>query len=341
MNAIPVTVWIIVGFGLLLAIVMVVNFRRAPPAAPRTGVGGQRAQDALAAAQRGDLDPLRQALADVYGSDWDRRGLLLDLVAGKAPQAALDVWAARSPSDADAQLARGIGLVRRAWEARGSGTAGTVSAQGRNAFVQYLTDADAVFSQVGATGTTNPLPWSQRILCGRGLGIDHATAQALFAEATTRDPRDWLAHQQMLTYLTAKWHGSHEAMFAFARQAAAANPGSDVAMIVVAAHIERWAYTEGFEGDAKRAAAYLTDAEVRAECQRLYDGSIARDEGDRASTIKARNIAATWFYLVRDETRARVEIERIGNAFTEYPWYYLDEPERASTKAARWALGRR
>ncbi len=338
MDGIPVTVFIAVGFGLVFAVVMVVNFRRRGGGALPAGVGGEQAQAALAAAQRGDLDPLRQALGEVYGTDWDRRGLLLDLVADKAPQAALDVWAVRAPQDADAALARGIGLTRRAWEARGSGTAASVTAGGRNAFVQHLRDADAVFSQVAAMGSTNPLPWSQRILCARGLGTDVATTQQYFAEAIARDPRDWLAHYQMLTYLTAKWHGSHDAMFAFARRAAAANPGSDIAMIVVAAHIERWAYAEGFDDDPKGAKAYVRDPAVLAECQQLYDGSIARADSDRASTIKARNIAAAWFYLARDKTRARAEIQRIGNAFTEYPWYYFGDAQQSYGEAARWAF---
>jgi hypothetical protein len=300
-------------------------------------LGGPEAARVRGDLKRGDLSSLKQLLEQGGADD---RDFFCDLRAGKARQPLLDQWCAQEPGSAVARLVRGRALVERAWDARGHGTADSVDDRGWELFFDYLKQAEQELQRAAELDAGDPTPWAFLIEVARGLQQDKEVARRRFQEAVRRDPEHWGAHSQMLSFLCKKWHGSHEEMFDFARRASSqAGEGSDLGTLVIKAHIERWLYYS-FDDDKKGAAGYLKDAAAVQECQAAYARSLASAQlRVRRSTILARNTAAMWFFLVRDKQHLRLEIPHIGNAYSNYPWCYWDEPAKAYGEASQYAYG--
>lgn len=116
----------------------------------------------------------------------------------------------------------------------------------------------------------------------------------------------------MLTRLMAKWRGSDEAMLAFAREGASAQPGTVLAGLLAVAfnELER----AGDLDDGMRPGAV---AEVAA----AFDASFPGTEpvvGDIA--VVALNDFAYWFDTVDDIPRLARALSQMGAAVTASPW---------------------
>jgi hypothetical protein len=307
-------------------------------------IGGAEAREAEIAMRSGDLGPFRQLVAAPQtGGSWDDRDFFCELLAPKITRQALDAWCGGQGSQADlglAHLARGRALIERAWEARGRGTADSVTEEGWQKMHERLQRAEQDLLRAAELDPTDPTPWAYLLTVAKGLNHDRATAEGWFQEAVRRDPTHYGAHTRMLSFLCEKWHGSHELMFSFARQAADNAPdGSDLITIVIDAHIERWLYFS-FDEDEKGAGQYLKDPLAKQECLAAHQRSLGSPQLQvRRSTIYARNVAAMWFFLAREKRPLQMEIALIGNAYSTYPWCYWDEPERAYSEASKYAYG--
>ncbi|GHC74639.1 hypothetical protein GCM10007079_09040 [Nocardiopsis terrae] len=76
---------------------------------------------------------------------------------------------------------------------------------------------------------------------GLGAGMSREDLDFLWDRIIERDPWHPMSHQSRLQVLCQKWEGSHEEMFAFARQAAAlARKGDPLLELVPRAHVERF-----------------------------------------------------------------------------------------------------
>jgi len=337
----PTSTLVSIVVMVLIAVVVVVYTRvlrkkmgGMPGQAP---LGGPEAARVRADLKRGDLASLKQLLSQGGPDD---RDFFCDLLAGQVRQPLVDQWCNAEPDSALAHLVRGRALMERAWDARGHGTADSVDDRGWERFFEYLRQAEQELEQAAGLDPGDATPWAYLIEVARGLQQDKEVAQQRFREAAQRDPAHWGAHSQMLSFLCEKWHGSHDEMFDFARQASTrAGEGSDLGTLVIKAHIERWLYFS-FDEDEKGAAAYLKDPKAIQECQAAYDRSLASPQlRPRRSTILARNAAAMWFFLVRDKQRLRLEIAQIGNAYSTSPWCYYDDAARAYGEASQYAYG--
>jgi len=77
-----------------------------------------------------------------------------------------------------------------------------------------------------------------------------------------RDPAYWPTHRDTLMALAEKWCGSHDLMFAFARDTAeAAPPESGLAALVAAAHVELWLYFH-MKDDRDGAIVHIRGGEI-------------------------------------------------------------------------------
>ena len=167
----------------------------------------------------------------------------------------------------DPYLLRGVHGIRWAWEARGSGGASTVEQKVRPTFVGRLHAAAQDLATASNNDPRDPTPWAWSIMAAVGLGQDHDTRIGLFQEARRRDPHHYPAHARMLTALSWKWGGSHEAMFTFAQRAIENAPaGSPLHSLLALAHLERrLAYS--LEGRPDAVAVYFRTAAVRADIE--------------------------------------------------------------------------
>ena len=322
-----------------------------PAAPPRDhSLGDPQAKQLIRQVQRGNFSGVDAAVGQMRESAWDDRDFLVEIVAEvameKLPAAdqLFDGWCKNQPRSALAHLLKARHAMFWAWQARGGGTSDTVGDDADRLFGERLQVAEQAFRQAVDLEPADPTPWAHLIhlrLCGLGGDIDLGTG--LFNEAIRRDALHRSAHMQMIGGLAHKWSGEgHEPMFEFARKVVARAPeGTDVAMTIAMAHLERWTWDHLFEENDSAAEAYLHDANVRAEVIAAYDKSLGSPKHQpRRSTVHFRNWAAMWFFLTKDRVRLRRELAHLGNAYTVKPWCYYDDEDLAFATAQDFAKGR-
>lgn len=99
--------------------------------------------------------------------------------------------------------------------------------------------------------------WHYLVVLGRARQLPMEERRRRFGKLIEIGPTHLFGHEQMLNNVMAKWSGSHEAMFDFARTRAAAHPGTDIQLLVAQAHLEYWR--------AEKTAGYLNRGEVAGE----------------------------------------------------------------------------
>jgi hypothetical protein len=306
------------------------------------GVGDPLARELAGDVGRADMSRTNELLLQLREGRWDDRDFYCDILGERSLRQVLDAWCEHDAGSQVAFLLRGRQAIAWAWEARGKGSSDTVSDEGWNLFHQRLRLAEADLAQAARLDPADPTPYVYMLTTARGLGLGPEAARQRFQAVLDRDPRHFNGNKQMLTTLTEKWGGSHDAMFGFARSAAEASPRSDLWTLIILAHIERWLYFS-FDNDEAGAERYLRSDAARREAIDAHARwtSLPGQGKDppRKSRIYAHNIAAFWFYLTQDRERLQAELAVIGEAASEYPWLYResDAPTTfAKAKAFRW-----
>lgn len=297
-----------------------------------------RAQGVLREVKKGNAAALL-AFIDALGEDWDGRDFYLAELVPYCKRQSVDSLCTSRPVPL-AFLIRGCHGIHWAWEARGRGAATTVSPRARALYEERLRSAEADLLRAAQGDPRDPTPYARLITIARATHPAPETVWSFLSQALARQPDHFGAHKAMLSFLSRRWGGSAEAMLRFARErAAAAPPGSDLPMLVLEAHLDVWSDMLSF-GDGPRAAqAYLGSPQVRQDVYGWYARSLGGPLQPRHNTVHYRNSAAMFFSLVQDVGAARQELQRIGKAFTEYPWVYLREGDQetidviAATKA--------
>ena len=290
--------------------------------APDPWCGDGEAAGLRAALERGDVAPLERAF---HQADTDRREFLVStLTDGLPPLQALESWPEAAPSSALALLCRGRQRVSAAWDARGSGRARTVGKGQWEVFFDGLRQAEQDLYRaldLGAGSTA----WSMLLISGRGLQVGTDEHWARYGRATESGGIMAYAADQLLQNLCAKWSGSHEEMFAFARETSAQVPDGDPRhRLVPVAHFER-AIDFDRERDQIR---YRSDPAVQDEILAAADRSVFFQA---EPNTPQRTVSLNWFafaagYFYRPDL-ARPLLEQVGGAPTPWPWNYY--PDRA------------
>ncbi len=207
-------------------------------------------------------------------------------------------------------------------------------------FEQRLAWAEQNLARAAELDPADPTPHGYMIDCARGLGRGWQFGDHCFRQALARDPAHRHAHQAMLTILAEKWGGSHGAMFRFANGASQHHPaGSELHVLVILAHLERWLYFS-LENDRQGAIRYAQTASVQQEIVEAYDKSLGSPaHRPRRSTVRARSIAAFWFYLAGDKPRLQRELGALGGVCTEFPWCWGESDAAKTYGRARKLAG--
>lgn len=285
--------------------------------------------------ERGDFAAAERFLERHRDAAWDDRAYFVEALADRCKPAVGARWAA-ARKGAVADLVRGRLLVASAWAARGSGRAESVSAAGWEAFTRDLEQARTHLERAAEADAADPTALA--FLIKVAIGTDGESAEDYFLRALERDPGQYLAHELMLLAQCEKWHGSHEAMFAFARDTAEAAPaGSSLHMLLVTAHLEHWLYLTHFDGQPADARAALLA--YRSEVDRALAASIDHPgfRPDRLTPFRL-NEAALWAYLAQDPALLARRMSRVGDVQARVPWAYAGAGAfRAARRAARAA----
>lgn len=242
-------------------------------------------------------------------------------------------WDAAEPHAQLPALIRGAHAIRWAWWARGGAYASeTTSAQFR-IFHRRLLLAQAYLTEATTRNADDPTAWAQLITCGMGLSLDLEHAWHAFREATARQRWHIGAHQAMLTVLCAKWQGSHEEMFRFARETAStAPPETGLASLVADAHVELWL---ALERDADDSQGYLRRPEVVADLHAAAGASIRHPAYRRRPGWQGDlNRFATAFWLAEQYDPAAEIFDVLSDLCGHRHWQYVSgNPAAAYAKA--------
>jgi hypothetical protein len=109
-------------------------------------------------------------------------------------------------------------LVKHAWDARGIGLAGTVTAEGRQLMDERLGAARAKLQAAWDMDREAATPAIRMVTVAMGAGDSRADMEAWFRRAMTADPDSRIACESKLLWLQPKWYGSREDAVAFANQ---------------------------------------------------------------------------------------------------------------------------
>lgn len=232
-------------------------------------------------------------------------------------------------------LVAGCHAVSWAWRGRGSKRAQYTSAEQFRLFHDRLRHAEHLLREVLARDPDNVTAWTWLVMSSRGLQVGKDEAQRRFDEVVRRHPGHIVAHEHRLQYLCEKWSGSHEAMFAFARgAAAAAEPGSLVHQLVAVAHIEHWDRTESPE----EADAFIRSDEARAELLAAAENSIFHPGWIPAGPGWAPRVSsfALAFELAREFDAAWHAFALLDDLVTPWPWKMLGDPVEKFTVSRDW-----
>lgn len=186
-------------------------------------------------------------------------------------------------------LLRGAHAVRWAWEARGGGTADTVSPDAWKVWFKRLVLAENCLDEAVELDPGCADAWHHLIILGRARQLPVAELWRRFDGLLAADPHHLFGHESMLNGLMAKWSGSDEEMFDFARTRAAANPGTLIPLLVAQAHLE---YARNHHADNLR--VYFHRDEVGDELVAAAFASVWHD--DRSATL-LEPIAWNWFAM--------------------------------------------
>lgn len=316
------------GFVLvgLVCLLLLRLWQARPHRAADPTLGDPEAQRLLAGLKERQDWPAVHAFLEGQRDWWERAfyvGVLEGHVSAGRDGAWLDAWMREHPTSSLPHLLQGAALLQWAWEARGSGTSDTVSAEGRRLFLERLAQAETALQRAAELDPEDPTPFSFLITVTMGLQHPLDVTAAYFHEAVRRDRFHLPTHFALLYRLTEKWGGSHEAMFEYARSTVAELPdGHPLHLLLVEAHVMRFEYF-AFDGDPFGRARYLRKPDVQADIEGAYARMVGSPAWVEPPHDSSANEFAFYFWRVGDNARLASELARMRHHVTDSPWELL------------------
>ncbi|GIJ71754.1 DUF4034 domain-containing protein [Virgisporangium ochraceum] len=255
-----------------------------------------------------------------------------------------DRWAAAEPDNPDAIVVRARSLVMRGWEVRGSGWASTVGADSFEEFHRLLVMSFPLCDEAAKLFPEDPSPWVTRLLLASPLSFDSELMEETWDEIVARDPHHREAHNLKLMYLCQKWSGSHEAMFGFARAAAASAPhGSPLHILPVQANAEWALWEEDRAGSEARVRhVWKSDPRFHAELDAALNKWFRANPERHAMWYHDLNFLAYGLTRAGRYADAKPVFEAIGPYYEQIPWGWATtrfaDTDRVFLNARRKAL---
>ena len=169
-------------------------------------------------------------------------------------------------------LARGRAHLSRGWEARGNGSASTVSAQAFSKFRQELDQAArALEAAWNLKEDARVCLEMMRVELGQNQG--RARLELWFDRGMKLTPDNYALCSQKLEYLRPRWYGSIEEMVSFGRECMAKPQWSGSVLLMAAdAHYEASREIQ----EEKARVTYWKRAEVWADIRNAFEAFFAR-----------------------------------------------------------------
>ncbi|GIE30505.1 hypothetical protein Ait01nite_035500 [Actinoplanes italicus] len=270
-------------------------------------------------ARRGDWTAAR-AVIEEAGDDWELRARRIGSLSRltDTDRGWFDSWQAAAPSDPIAVQVLAETLSHQASSARGGATADKTSTeQFRGFFTLSAAAADACDLAMKLAGPNDPNPWVTR-LGTMFTGASTAEFDGVLEEGRRRDPFHFGLHGSALAWRCEKWFGSHDLMFATARDVAGAAPeGASAVLLPLLAHYEYVLreFNWGEEKDEDKALAECHRYFQRPEVEAEIDGWIAKWRAGTPNPANAQTLRqwiALFYCLVDRRKASRAVFEELG-----------------------------
>ncbi|MCP3935771.1 MAG: hypothetical protein GY708_10410 [Actinomycetia bacterium] len=235
-------------------------------------------------------------------------------------------WAEAAPSSTSVSM-MGLTQVRDAWRYRGFASDSEIDPEVQEQFVTRLELADASLTVARNLDTTAAAPWAAKIVTARDLGKGLKQLHECFDNAHAAEPFRPDACAAMLQATSAKWGGSDEFMFDFARWIEReAPPDAPAREALPMAHLEK---AIGSNDNGVKPSSYFVDSAVNHEVADAAT-SFLDAIGDKAEAMHlgALNTYLVALFPLSRATTALVEriISAIAGRPTPMPWrYYGDD----------------
>ncbi len=235
-------------------------------------------------------------------------------------------------------LVEGRFLTQEGWDARGTGAAGMVTAEGWKVYRERIPAAQEKFEAAWEADKTRFQAPTDMVKACRDGGLDRATMETWFARALEANPDNRLACTRKLDYLQPKWHGTQGDYLAFAWMLATAEnvggllPHSALDVVVTNGPM----YGPGYAADPARVGRYYAQPPIWAifstACERLLK---ARPENADLRTVYARGVCLAGKLDV-----AHAQFEKLGGKYNamffpepgEYERYVAEAKKAAGMK---------
>ncbi|ASU83121.1 hypothetical protein CDO52_10300 [Nocardiopsis gilva YIM 90087] len=242
---------------------------------------------------------------------------------------------------ADILLWLGSTLISEAWEIRGGGYAATVGEDRFKLFFASLGAAEEPLLEAAKLRPDDPVPWHEMLAFGMGMQLDRERQDQIWANVAQRARFLVDANWRRLQVLCAKWHGSHEEMYAFARETVALAPnGHPVTYLLPLAHFE---YVRGVYDDLVEDQDQLWEYSkfqvdhwsepVVAELRTAAAKWCTAAPGPHPDDLAAHHHFGWCFFEAEAKDAARWHLGQVGNHVATSPWGYRRSARREFAEA--------
>jgi uncharacterized RDD family membrane protein YckC len=221
-------------------------------------------------------------------------------------RAVLDQWVQGHPGSHVPWLIRGTFEINGAWSIRGGGYSNEVRGQAWKLFFNRLKTAQSDLETSQRLAPQDPLPALELIGVARSLQFPRAAIEKYYDECIKAWPPLQEARYQKLEYLKAKWYGSDEKMFAYARGCLSLSKKNPIlGLVLVHAYLQK-------NYDYGEAANYLARPEVWADISSIYARIFPVVQGD----IVYRENYVWMAYEAKKYDVAAEQFDAIGDQYT-------------------------
>jgi len=273
----------------------------------------RKARDRLVAGDIAFFDPFLDSRPD----EWFVHRLFSGERTG-IPIGVLERWAQERPSGRSLSWL-GSAQIQAAWAIRGTSLAADVKEEAWEGFHGGLRKAEATLRHATQVAPDLADPWVGLLTTSRGLSMGQEELENRFEEVHKRSPFRPDACDVMLQGLCAKWGGSDERMFEFARWVEANAPVGSASAV----HLPNAHYEYSFNQDEEQATYYRSEpvvAELSAAAARFLN---ATHSPAPPVLLPALNMYLRTLIPVGPESARIIEacIERIADRPTSTPWH--------------------
>jgi hypothetical protein len=136
-------------------------------------------------------------------------------------------WREKSPGSRLLPIAEADGWAALAWKARGGGTYGEVTQEGRELFQQRLRQATRALEASADVGKDDPLWYYVALVVAGASGRPGTQFDALYEEATTKFPTYLALYYTRVNFLLPEWGGSWDKVDALVQDAVKRTQATD------------------------------------------------------------------------------------------------------------------